>query len=70
MSWSGDGRASCSGSSRPPAAQRFLRGNWLFNRVFSSCQDILNHCCYAWNRLVDQPWRIFLFGLRDWDHRF
>lgn len=49
---------------------QFLRGNWLSNRIFSSCQDILDHCCYAWNRLVDQPWRIFSIGLRDWAHRF
>ena len=49
---------------------QFLRGNWLSNRVFSSYQDILNHCCYAWNTLVDQPWRIFSIGLRDWAHRF
>ncbi|MGL4960204.1 MAG: IS630 family transposase, partial [Inquilinus sp.] len=38
--------------------------------IFSSYQDILDHCCYAWNRLVDQPWRIFSIGLRDWAHRF
>ncbi len=49
---------------------QFLRGNWLSNRIFSSYQDILDHCCYAWNRLVDQPWRIFSIGLRDWTHRF
>jgi transposase len=36
---------------------QFLRDNWLSNRVVSSYQDILGHCCYAWNSLVDQPWR-------------
>jgi hypothetical protein len=20
--------------------------------------DIVDHCCFAWNRLVDQPWTI------------
>jgi transposase len=49
---------------------QFLRGNWLSNRVFSSYKDILDHCCHAWNRLADQPWRICSIGLRDWAHRF
>jgi hypothetical protein len=46
---------------------QFIRGNWLSNRIFRSYDDILNHCCHAWNRLVEQPWTI---GLRDWAHRF
>jgi hypothetical protein len=49
---------------------QFLRDNWLSNRVFASYEDILDHCCDAWNRLVDQPWRIMSLGLRDWAHRF
>jgi DDE superfamily endonuclease len=49
---------------------QFLRDNWLSNRVFTSYADILDHCCWAWNRLVDQPWRIMSLGLRDWAHRF
>ena len=48
----------------------FLRENWISNRVFSSYTDILDHCCAAWNRLTDQPWRIMSLGLRDWAHRF
>ena len=28
------------------------------------------HCCAAWNRLVDQPWRIMPIGLRQWAHGF
>ena len=35
-----------------------MRDNWLSNRVFRSYDDILDHCCFAWNRLVDQPWTI------------
>ena len=31
--------------------------------------DILDHCCHAWNKLVDQPWTIMSIGLRDWAHR-
>jgi hypothetical protein len=49
---------------------QFIRDNWLSNRVFRSYDDILEHCCYAWNKLVDQPWTIMSIGLRDWAHRF
>ena len=34
---------------------QFLRDNWLSNRVFPSYRAILDHCCHAWNKLVDQP---------------
>jgi len=47
---------------------QFMRDNWLSNRVFRSYKDILNHCCYAWNQLTQQPWRIMSIGLRDWAH--
>ena len=49
--------------------RQFIRENWLSNRVFASYRDILDHCCYAWNRLIDQPWHITSIGLRDWAHR-
>ena len=49
---------------------QFMRDNWLSNRVFNSYQDIVDHCCDAWNKLVDQPWRIMSIGLRDWAYRF
>lgn len=45
---------------------QFLRNNWLSNRVFASYEEIVDHCCDAWNRLVDQPWRIMSLGLRTW----
>ena len=35
-----------------------MRQNWLSNRVFKSFDDIVDHCCYAWNTLIDQPWKI------------
>ncbi|MEO6716638.1 MAG: ABC transporter transmembrane domain-containing protein [Novosphingobium sp.] len=38
--------------------------------VFSSYDNIVDHCCLAWNRLVDQPWRIMTLGLRQWAHGF
>ena len=49
---------------------QFMRNNWLSNRVFRSGEDIVAHCCEAWNKLVEQPWRIMSIGLRDWTHRF
>ncbi len=47
---------------------QFMRDNWLSNRIFKSYDDILDHCCFAWNRLTDQPWRIMSIGLRQWAH--
>jgi transposase len=49
---------------------QFMRENWLSNRVFSSYEDILDHCAHAWNKLVDQPWVIMSIGLRKWAHGF
>lgn len=49
---------------------QFMRDNWLSNRVFTSYDNIVDHCCEAWNKLTDQPWRIMTLGLRDWAHRF
>ncbi len=45
---------------------RFLRQNWLSNRVFRSYDDIVDHCCYARIQLTDQPWTIVPIRLRDW----
>jgi len=47
---------------------QFMRDNWLSNRVFHAYDDIVDHCCNAWNKLVDQPWRIMSIGLREWAH--
>lgn len=48
---------------------QFMRGNWLSNRVFNSYDDILDHCCFAWNRLIDMPWKIMSIGMREWAYR-
>ncbi len=48
---------------------QFIRDNWLSNRVFTSYNDILDHCCDAWNKLIDQPWTIMSIGLREWAHQ-
>ncbi len=47
---------------------QFMRDNWLSNRVFKSYEDILDHCCYTWNSLIDQPWKIMSIGTREWAH--
>jgi hypothetical protein len=49
---------------------QYMRDNWLSNRVFKSYDDIVDHCCYAWNTLVDRPWKIMSIGLRQWAHEF
>ena len=45
---------------------QYMRDNWLSNRVFVSGRQIVDHCCDAWNKLIDQPWTIMSIGLRDW----
>ena len=49
---------------------QFMRDNWLSNRIFKSYDDLVDHCCDAWNKLVNQPWRIMSIGLRHWAHGF
>ena len=34
---------------------QFMRGDWLSNRVFTSADDIVDHRCEAWNKLVALP---------------
>jgi len=47
---------------------QFMRDNWLSNRIFKSQDDIVDHCCEAWNKLIDRPWRIMSIGRRHWAH--
>ena len=35
-----------------------MRGNWCSNRVFASYTDLVDHCCEAWNKLIERPWTI------------
>jgi hypothetical protein len=46
-----------------------LRENRLGDRVFASCEDIPDHGCEAWNKLIAQPWTIRSPGLRQWAYR-
>jgi hypothetical protein len=45
---------------------QFMRQSWLSNRIFKSFDDIVDHCCYAWNTLIGQPWKIMSIARRDW----
>ena len=49
---------------------QFLRNNGLSNRVFRSYDEIVDHCCDAWNQLMEQPWRIRSIGRRPWANGF
>ena len=35
------------------------------SNLFASYDDIVAHCCEAWNKLIDQPWRIISIKMRD-----
>lgn len=48
---------------------QFMRDNWLSNRIFKDYDDIVALCCEAWNKLIDQPWKIMSIGLRKWAHQ-
>ena len=49
---------------------QYMRDNWLSNRIFKSYDDILDHCCFNWNKLVERPWLIMSIGTRQWAHGF
>lgn len=49
---------------------QFMRDNWLSNRIFACYDNLVDHCCDAWNKLVRQPWIIMSVGMRDWAHGF
>jgi transposase len=43
---------------------------WQFMRVFKSYDDLVDHCCEIWNKLIDQRRRIMSIRLRQWAHGF
>ena len=49
---------------------QFLRDNWLSNMIFQSYDQILALCCEAWNKLIEQPWKIMSIGHRKWAQGF
>jgi transposase len=48
---------------------QYMRNSWLSNRIFANYDDILDHCCFNWNKLVERPWLIISIGTRRWAHR-
>ena len=49
---------------------QFMRDNWLSNRLFKSEDEIVDICSEAWNKLIDQPWKIMSIGRRKWAQGF
>jgi transposase len=45
---------------------QFMRDNWLSNRVLTSHDNIVDLCCEAWDKLIDQPWHIMTVVHRKW----
>jgi len=37
---------------------QYMRDNWLSNRIFANYEDILDYCCFNWNKLIERPWLI------------
>ena len=60
-------RLRCGPGRRRPRTDRRLG---VSNSIFKSCDDIVDPCREAWNKFVDQPWRIMSIGVRDWAYRF
>lgn len=38
-------------------------------RAFKSYADILNLCCFAWNKRIGMPWKFMPVGKREGAHR-
>lgn len=49
---------------------QFLCDNWLSNCVFQSYENLVDHCCDVWYRLVEQPRKIMSILLCDSANRF
>ncbi len=45
---------------------QYLRANWLSNRVFESCEAIIEAACEAWRHLLARPRTITSIGLGVW----
>jgi transposase len=49
---------------------QLMRDDWLSNRCFKSHYDIVDQCCFARNKFVDQPAKIMSIVLRQWAYEF
>lgn len=45
---------------------QFLRNNYLSRRLFETCEEIIDTCCNAWNRLIAETGRITSITKREW----
>ena len=45
---------------------RYLRQNWLSNRIFEDHEDLLSAGCTAWNNLITEPTAITTIASRQW----
>jgi hypothetical protein len=59
-------RQNCS-ISTPSKTSGNSRDGWLSNPIFESFEDIVGHCYFAWNKLIDMPWKIISIGIKDSD---
>lgn len=59
----------CPGLNPVENVWQFMRDNWLSNPIFKPYDD-MDHCSFAWNKLVEQSWRIMSLGLRQRAHGF
>jgi hypothetical protein len=46
-----------------------LRLDAALQPVFKSYGDILDDCCFAWNKLINMPWKGISIGSREWPYR-
>lgn len=49
---------------------QIMHDNWLSNRIFVSYEQIIALCFEAWNKLVEEPWKIMSIGRRKWANGF
>ena len=49
---------------------QYMRDNWLSNRIFETYDEIVDHCCDAWSKLISQPQHIISIGRRQWAQEF
>jgi putative transposase len=42
----------CPELNAPENVWQFMREDWLSDRVFQDLDDLVDHCCYAWNQLA------------------
>ncbi len=38
----------------------------FFEGSLQLLDDVVDQYCYAWNKLIDQPWKIMSTPRRDW----